>query len=157
MVVFNINFFLLYFMQHYLVKSWLNHFGYCIFLRSALINTRPPKVSSLVDRMSTNVLSTISKTVLGYGSNIICYKEINSATSCCTLLGFNFSQLCLDQIQSSAVLTRSNITWHCIHHWSDWAKVWTRVWAHKIHPIPRPNGPAMGCILWEFRRRLTVL
>ena len=40
----------------------ISFFGYCIFLRSTTINARPPKVSSLVDRMSTNVLSAISKT-----------------------------------------------------------------------------------------------
>ena len=36
--------------------------GYCIFLRSTKINAGPPKVSSLVDLVSTNVLSAISKT-----------------------------------------------------------------------------------------------
>ena len=40
----------------------ISFFGYCIFLRSTKINAGPPKVSSLVDRMSTNVLSAISKT-----------------------------------------------------------------------------------------------
>ena len=25
-----------------------------------------------------------------------------------------------------------------------------RVWTHKIHPIPRHNGRAMGCNLWGF-------
>ena len=45
-----------------LLKSWVNHFGYCTFLRSTTINTGPPKVSSMMDRMSTNALSTISKT-----------------------------------------------------------------------------------------------
>ena len=42
-------------------------FGYCIFLWSTKINAGPPKVSSLVmlvDRMSANVQSAISKTVL---------------------------------------------------------------------------------------------
>ena len=40
----------------------ISFLGYCIFLRSTKINARPPKVSSLVDRLSTNVLSAISKT-----------------------------------------------------------------------------------------------
>ena len=55
-------------MQHHLVKSWLNLFGYCTFLRSTKINARPPKVSTVVDRMSTNVPSTISKTVRSWVS-----------------------------------------------------------------------------------------
>ena len=50
-------------------------------------------------------------------------------------------------IQLSAVITRSNITWYCIHHCNDCDKAWTRVWTHKIHPIPRLNGRAMG---WNF-------
>ena len=51
-------------MQHYLVKSWFRQlFGYCIFLRSTKSNAEPPKVSSLMDRLSINSQSTISKTV----------------------------------------------------------------------------------------------
>ena len=50
-------------MQHYLVKSWFRQlFGYCIFLRSTKSNAGPPKVSSLMDRLSINSQSTISKT-----------------------------------------------------------------------------------------------
>ena len=55
--------FLLHFMQHYLVKSWFRQlFGYCIFLRSTKSNAGPPKLSSLMDRLSINSQSTISKT-----------------------------------------------------------------------------------------------
>ena len=42
----------------------IKSFGYFIFLRSTTTNTGPPTVSSLVDRMSINALSTISKTEL---------------------------------------------------------------------------------------------
>ena len=28
---------------------------------------------------------------------------------------------------------------------------------HNKHPIARPNGQAMGCLLWVFRRKLTIL
>ena len=31
------------------------------------------------------------------------------------------------------------------------------VWTHKIHPIPRPNGPAIGCILWGFGKNDRVI
>ena len=31
-----------------------------------------------------------------------------------------------------------------------------RVWSHKSHPIPRPNGWAMGCILQGFSRKLSA-
>ena len=30
-------------------------------------------------------------------------------------------------------------------------------WTHKWHPIPRPHGRAMGCLLWVFERKLTAL
>ena len=36
--------------------------GYCIFFRSTKLNAGPPKVNSLMDRLSTNAPSTISKT-----------------------------------------------------------------------------------------------
>ena len=49
----------------------ISFFGYCIFLRSTKINAGPPKVSSLVDRMSTNVLSAISKTALGCNYSLL--------------------------------------------------------------------------------------
>ena len=45
-------------------RKGLNLSGYCIFLWSIKINVGPPKVSILVDRMSTDVRSTISKTAL---------------------------------------------------------------------------------------------
>ena len=34
-------------------------------------------------------------------------------------------------VQSSAVIARSNITWYCIHHCSDWDKVQITIWYHK--------------------------
>ena len=27
-----------------------------------------------------------------------------------------------------------------------------QIWTHQRHPIPRPNGRAMGCLLWGFSR-----
>ena len=31
------------------------------------------------------------------------------------------------------------------------------LWTHKRHPIPRPFGRAMGCLLWVLQQKLTVL
>ena len=31
------------------------------------------------------------------------------------------------------------------------------LWTHKRHPIPRPFGRAMECLLWVFKQKLTVL
>ena len=60
----------------------------------------------------------------------------------------------------TVIVIRSNISswsWYCIDHCSDWGRVLITVWTHKRHPIARPNGWAMGCILWRFGRKLTVL
>ena len=45
----------------------------------------------------------------------------------------------------------SSITWYYLHHCSNWDRIWIRVSINKRHPLPRPNGQAMGCLLWEFR------
>ena len=34
----------------------------------------------------------------------------------------------------------------------NWGRIQMRVWTYKRHPIPRPNGRAMGCLLWKFLR-----
>ena len=60
-------------------------------------------------------------------------------------------------LQLSAVLTRPNMTWYCIHHSSDWGRIYIRISIHKRHPISHPSGWAMGCILWGFWRKLTAL
>ena len=31
------------------------------------------------------------------------------------------------------------------------------LWTHKRHPVPRPFGQAMGCLLWVLQQKLTVL
>ena len=51
------------------------------------------------------------------------------------------------QVQSSAVIARSNITWFCIWYDNDWGKICIWGYVHKRHPISRPFGRAMGCHL----------
>ena len=60
-------------------------------------------------------------------------------------------------IQSSAVITRSNIVRYNINNYRNWCRISIRCWDYKRHPIPRPNGRAMGCLLWIFVRKLTAL
>ena len=60
-------------------------------------------------------------------------------------------------VQSSAVITRFNIVRYYINKYRNWSRIWIRRWIHKRHPIPRPNGRAMGCLLWIFVRKLTAL
>ena len=39
----------------------------------------------------------------------------------------------------------------------DRCRIWIRLWTHKRHPIPRPYGRAMGCLLWVFWWKTIVL
>ena len=63
----------------------------------------------------------------------------------------------LTPIQSGAIITRPNITWYCIYHCNASGIIKIRVWIHKIHLIFCPIGQAMGCLLWGFWRKLTML
>ena len=71
----------------------------------------------------------------------------------------NINQILNSQknIHSSAFIIQSNITWYCTHHCRSWGRISIRGWNHKRHPIPRPDGQAMGCLSWIFWRKLTVL
>ena len=60
-------------------------------------------------------------------------------------------------MQSGSVIKRSNITWYCIHHSSDWGRIYIWILTHKRHPIARPSWRAMGCLLWRFWRKFTML
>ena len=43
-------------------------------------------------------------------------------------------------VESGAAITRPSITWYCIHHCSDWGRIYIRVLSHKIYSIARSNG-----------------
>ena len=47
-------------------------------------------------------------------------------------------------IQSNTTITRSYNAWYCTHHCSNWGRISIRGGTPKIHPIPRPDGRAMG-------------
>ena len=69
----------------------------------------------------------------------------------------SFSAMLVFHVQSSAVITRSNIVRYYFGDYRNWSRTSIRCWDHKTHPIPRPNGRAMGCILWIFVRKPTAL
>ena len=58
---------------------------------------------------------------------------------------------------SAAFIMWYNITGYWVHHCTDWVRMWIRVWIHKRHSIARPLGRDMGCVLWQFGRKLIVL
>ena len=60
-------------------------------------------------------------------------------------------------IQSSAVITRSVIVRYHLDNYRNWGRISIKCWIHKRHPIPRPNGRAMRCLLWIFVRKMTAL
>ena len=49
-------------------------------------------------------------------------------------------------IQSSAVITRSNIVRYLINNYRNWGRISIRCCSHKRHTIPRHNGRTMGCL-----------
>ena len=60
-------------------------------------------------------------------------------------------------IHLSAVITRSDTVRYCINNCGNWGRISIRCWINKIHPIPRPNGRAMVCLLLILLRKLTAL
>ena len=52
---------------------------------------------------------------------------------------------------------RYNAVQYCtiyyINNYRNWSRMSIRSWIHKIHPIPRPIGRAMRCLLWIFGRK----
>ena len=63
---------------------------------------------------------------------------------------FRFSE-----IQWSAVITRSNIVRYYINNYNNWERISLRYWIYKRHPIPHPNGWAMGHLSRIFVRKMT--
>ena len=47
-----------------------------------------------------------------------------------------------------------NITWYCSNHCRDCDRICMLVWTRKRHPITRSKGPAMGCLLTWFWKKL---
>ena len=66
-------------------------------------------------------------------------------------------RLKINDIQSSAVVTLSNMTWYCTHHCRNWGRISITGWTHKRHPIAHHNRWAIGCLMWIFWRNLTML
>ena len=61
---------------------------------------------------------------------------------------------CIVVIQSSAVITRSIIRTHYTNVYRNRGRISIRFWIHERHPIHRPNGWAMGCLLLISVRKL---
>ena len=55
--------------------------------------------------------------------------------------------LSTNEIQSSAVITRSSIVWYCMNGCMNSGRISIRGLINKRHPMPRPNRRAMGCFL----------
>ena len=58
------------------------------------------------------------------------------------------------KIQSSAVITLSNIVRFYINNYRNWGGISIRCWIHKRNPLLSPDGRAMRCLLWIFVRKL---
>ena len=51
--------------------------------------------------------------------------------------------------QSRAVIARSTFTWYWTHHCRNWSKLSIIVCTHQRHPMPRPDGRALGTFLGQ--------
>ena len=60
-------------------------------------------------------------------------------------------------MQSNAVITRSNILRDYINNYKNWGRISIRCWLKKRHPIPRPYGRAMRCLLWIFVKKFNCV
>ena len=60
---------------------------------------------------------------------------------------FMFDAVVLCVIQWSVVITQSKIVRYYINNYRNWGRLSIKCWIYKRHPIPRPNGRAMG---WLF-------
>ena len=60
-------------------------------------------------------------------------------------------------IQLNAFITQSRIVRYYINDYRNWGRISIRCCIYIRHPIPRPNGRAMVCLLWIFMRKLTTL
>ena len=60
-------------------------------------------------------------------------------------------------VQSGAVVTRSSLSQIYTQHCTDSSRTEFILEKHNRHQIPRPKGRDMGCLLWEFEKKLTVL
>ena len=57
-------------------------------------------------------------------------------------------------IQSSAVITWSNVVRYFINNYRNWGRISIRCWIYKRHHIPRPHGRVMGHLLWIFFEKI---
>ena len=63
--------------------------------------------------------------------------------------------ICDNLLQSSAVITRSNVVRYCINNCRNWSRISSGYWIYQRHHIPHPNGRAMGCLFSIIFRKLT--
>ena len=62
----------------------------------------------------------------------------------------------LKHIESGAVITLTNITWHCIEHYINWGKTLIRICTKIKYLISRHSGQAMGHLFWWFCKKLAL-
>ena len=53
--------------------------------------------------------------------------------------------------QAGAVISRSTFTWYWTHHCRNWSKLSIIVLTHQRHPMPRPDGRALGYLSRTIR------
>ena len=115
-------------------------------------------------RSSLNILQIISATGMDKMYEICC-KHISRKTSpvCCYFLSApiivevridnDISTLhIVETLYSTIYYSKYFIELHI-----DESTQYVALWTHKRHPIPRPFGRAMECLLWVLQQKLIVL
>ena len=69
----------------------------------------------------------------------------------CVEIQCHTSNTCSKWVQ---ITTLFHLSRYYIRHCDNSGRKWNTFWNHNKHPISRPHGRAMGCLLWGFWRKL---
>ena len=100
-----------------------------------------------------------------YPDNHLCYKyeTHNQWNRDFILASYGTSYLMLQKSRNYKIITVETLystiyySKYFIERNFDKFTQYVALWTHKRHPIPRPFGRAMECLLWVLQQKLTVL
>ena len=95
--------------------------------------------------LSLNLLIMALNWTIRYHYNTVNMIHIDGLAQDCSISSAN----ALEILQSC---TKPLI--HRTQHCGDWGRTKITEWTHKRHPISRPHGRVMGCLLWGFEMKL---
>ena len=118
------------------------------------------KVDWVHSTFSISQTKQVPKMIFYLNSMNICYHNPKSDTNITTKLFGQLSLLCLVEDLDFTVETLYSTIYYSKYFIElnfDKSTQYVALWTHKRHPIPRPFGRAMECLLWVLQQKLTVL